>query len=1165
MGNEVKLVLTAEDNISDVIKKVSEYLGENGLAASLTAVSTSFLALKGVAEVVTGALEKINAVMEEGINGAAEAEMVNRRLAMSMASVGEFTQDSYQAINDWGDAVEASTGVAAESVKTLVSLGVQMGISAEQSKVAAQAALDLSEATGIPLDTAFKQLSMTMNGNAAQLAKLVPELANLTEEQLRNGAALDLVAAKYDGFSKGAANTYMGAQKRIENAEGDVKEAFGRLISQNPAYIAMMNEKANAIKAVADRLDNMATWALQNGDSIKAMAGSIAAATAIVVTYTQASNIAIAAQVAWNTITGITTTIQKGLQVQTAATTASVQAQQIMEKASATIKALFNTQTIAQTLAEKQLQASLVAGLVIQKTKQGYEAALAGLKALLTAETIKNTAAEALSATQAAISNAIQKTGATITGLLTAAKTALTLENIKNTAMTVANTIATGAMTVATGILTGGIWLMTIAQNALNVALSANPIGLVVIAVGALAFAIYELYKNFDLVTGAVKLGLGKALEYIMIPLGAVLAGVAQMVSVFNADWGAAINKASDRMTSYSKELQKSGQAQMDLARNAKDGAKEMDTAALMASRATEGLTNKIQASAQEMLKLRASFSKAMEGAQAAFDGLKDLSPRMNLELFERDAKAWQASLEKLKTQAGDLQVKIGIAPADANAKAELDKINQQIRFADEAMKALKIKSAQEVRGAQLKEEEIRLAQIKDKEFSAAADISQMRLDQQKSFRDRSIAMETERLLASRGLASQAAQAGTTIREQAQLDANTKELAAYQAHLDMQKNLAISTESQKQLALATMKAAALGGDSAGGMQAKNDVEVIQAQQRAVQLKQLRDQGLIDEGTYESQLTDLKVAAINNRTQMEIALNTQRMTMLGQTPEALALSLENSRLQTEQEMLLLQEKYALQQVTDEEFQAASIAKAEEFAARNNDIKEAYLQKDVEKNQRLRDAWGTTLAQIRLEQEKHGQIMGTIQGIYNSEQMKGLQTGLGNAATLMQSSNAEAFKIGQAAAIAQAAINIPLSAINAYTSMSAIPFIGPALGIAAAAAAIAAGAMNIQKIKSQRPPGSAAHGGIDEIPKSMDNSTFLLKAGERVVQPNMNQELGQAIDKINSGGAGGTSIQVIIQGNADDSTIEKMADKLIDILREKSERGVPVINSKGITQA
>lgn len=1164
-NNEVKLVLTAEDNISSTVKKVTELLGNSGLGQAVTAVSTSFLAMSQAAEAVGNVIAKVNSVIEEGINGAADAENVNRKLAMSLAAVGEYSQDSYLEINNWSDAVERSTGVTAEEIKSLVSLGIQMGMTAEQSKLAAQAALDLSAATGIDANGAFRQLSMTLSGASGKMGKMVPELEGLTEAQLRNGDAISIIAAKYDGFSKDTANTYIGAKQRITNAEGDVLEAFGRLISQNPTYIAGMNAKADVIKKVADALDDMATWALQNGETIQAMAASVAAATAIVVTYTQASNIATLATTAWNTVTTVTTTLQKGLQVQTVATTSTIQAQQIMEKASTAIKALFNTQTIAQVVAEKQLQASLVAGLVIQKAKQGYESALLAIKGLLTAETIKNTAAEGMNSAQIAISSAIQKTTATVTGFLTAAKSALTLENLKNTAVTIANTVATTAMSVATGILAAGIGLVTIAQNALNVALTANPIGLVVVAVGALAFAIYKLYQNFDLVTGAVKFGLGKALEYIMIPLGAVLAGVGQMVSVFNADWGKAINQASANMNKFATDLQKSGQAQMDLARNAKTAGKDMDTAALMASRATAGLTNKIAESAQELLKLRGAFSNAMSGAEAAFSGLKDLTPKMNLELFQRDAKAWEASLLNLKKQAGDLQVRIGLAPLDAAAKIELDKVTQQVRFAEEASKALKIKTAQEVRSAVTKEEEIRLSQIKDKEISVANEIMMMRIDNAKAIRDRSIAVEEERILKARGLASLNDQAGVTAHEQAVMNANQRELTAFKANLDMQKAMAVSVESQKQLELATIKAAALSSGTAGGAAAKEDVELINEQQKQAELLRLKQAGTLSEAEYQEQLTQISIDGITRRTEAEVALSNQRAELLGQTPEGLQAQLDASRLQVEAEMLILQEKYAMQTITEDEFQAASLAKSQDFLAQQNTIKEAYLQKDVEKNQKLRDAWGTTLAQMRLEQEKHGMLMGTINGIYQSEQMKGLQTGLSNAATLMQSGNQTQFKIGQAAAIAQAAIQIPQSAIAAYTSMASIPFVGPALGIAAAAAAVAAGAMQIQKIKSQRPPGAAAHGGMDEVPKSMINSSFVVKGGERIVAPNQNKDLGEAIDKINSGGgSGGHTVNLTVNGNPDSSTIEQIKRAVMDGLREASERGVPVLNSKGIVQ-
>lgn len=87
---------------------------------------------------------------------------------------------------------------------------------------------------------------------------------------------------------------------------------------------------------------------------------------------------------------------------------------------------------------------------------------------------------------------------------------------------------------------------------------------------------------------------------------------------------------------------------------------------------------------------------------------------------------------------------------------------------------------------------------------------------------------------------------------------------------------------------------------------------------------------------------------------------------------------------------------------------------------------------------------------------------------SVQVQQVTDGLGQIAQLMNSSNKKAFKIGQAAAIAQVAMKTPEAAMSAYNSMVGIPYVGPVLGVVAAAAAVAMGMQQISKIRSQQPP-------------------------------------------------------------------------------------------------
>lgn len=77
-------------------------------------------------------------------------------------------------------------------------------------------------------------------------------------------------------------------------------------------------------------------------------------------------------------------------------------------------------------------------------------------------------------------------------------------------------------------------------------------------------------------------------------------------------------------------------------------------------------------------------------------------------------------------------------------------------------------------------------------------------------------------------------------------------------------------------------------------------------------------------------------------------------------------------------------------------------------------------------------------------------------------------LGYMTGMMNSNSKQAFKIGQAAAIAQASIDTYKAATGAYAAMASIPYVGPVLGAAAAAAAVVAGMANISKIRSQTPP-------------------------------------------------------------------------------------------------
>jgi hypothetical protein len=101
-----------------------------------------------------------------------------------------------------------------------------------------------------------------------------------------------------------------------------------------------------------------------------------------------------------------------------------------------------------------------------------------------------------------------------------------------------------------------------------------------------------------------------------------------------------------------------------------------------------------------------------------------------------------------------------------------------------------------------------------------------------------------------------------------------------------------------------------------------------------------------------------------------------------------------------------------------------------------------------------------AKTALQQQQLGAAMGIL-GALQSGAMKNSKSG---------------FEIAKAAAIAETTINTYKAATGAYSALAPIPVIGPALGVAAAAAAIAAGMANVQAISKQQFGSSSGGGGI-----------------------------------------------------------------------------------------
>ncbi|MCP3683793.1 MAG: tape measure protein [bacterium] len=125
----------------------------------------------------------------------------------------------------------------------------------------------------------------------------------------------------------------------------------------------------------------------------------------------------------------------------------------------------------------------------------------------------------------------------------------------------------------------------------------------------------------------------------------------------------------------------------------------------------------------------------------------------------------------------------------------------------------------------------------------------------------------------------------------------------------------------------------------------------------------------------------------------------------------------------------------------------------------------------------------------------------------------------------SKSKELVAIAKALAIKNIIFDTGKAAMAAYSSLAPIPFVGPVLGAAAAGAAIAFGAEQIQTVQSG---GSFASGGVVGATMGADNTQINAREGEMVL--NADQQ-GELFDVAQGGGAGGDlNIAVNIDGQA-----------------------------------
>lgn len=175
---------------------------------------------------------------------------------------------------------------------------------------------------------------------------------------------------------------------------------------------------------------------------------------------------------------------------------------------------------------------------------------------------------------------------------------------------------------------------------------------------------------------------------------------------------------------------------------------------------------------------------------------------------------------------------------------------------------------------------------------------------------------------------------------------------------------------------------------------------------------------------------------------------------------------------------------------------ALEQLEEFNAEQYILNEEYAQNRIALDERINES---------------NKAVYEVQKFLDNQKVKDFSTGLNEMSKLQNSKSKELVAVGKAAGIAQATIDTAQGAIAAYQAMAHIPYVGPALGIAAAAALTAYGAERIAEIGGIKMaegglvkavtggvPAVIGEGGSDEAVLPLDDANAMRRIGGAIAE-------------------------------------------------------------------
>lgn len=227
MSTQAKIIIKGDNKVTDATKSASKDL--NSFAEVAKKIGSTLKTTFTLTAVVASVRALGNACKTVLTEDFGDANRSYKQLALALKD-----KSAYDSVVANIDTLCKKTKASNNDIEAMAAELAALGKSSDDINRISEAAVALSNVTGKDLSSSMTTLLNTYSGNTSQLKKMGINLESVTQEELKQGAAVDAVIKKLGVYSDEMAKADASQSlKNISETWGDIKEKIGGIIDYN--------------------------------------------------------------------------------------------------------------------------------------------------------------------------------------------------------------------------------------------------------------------------------------------------------------------------------------------------------------------------------------------------------------------------------------------------------------------------------------------------------------------------------------------------------------------------------------------------------------------------------------------------------------------------------------------------------------------------------------------------------------------------------------------------------------------------------------------------------------------------------------------------------------------------------------------------------------------